>query len=248
MFNELCDVIILPSAADRYAHAQDSTGDSLTAEYLEEIPIDLVPDFVGADREYVMMTMEYGPDFHGHERVLRQERVFHNFDPAKGHKSQFLHPILRYYAPSVVSMAEGGETAAHHVLEDTYTNFSNPTLHVAPMAKFLSRIKDQPLVKADPALRLRWADVAPPQSAAPEFGQQITAGTTATRRQARSANPVMGKWQTTAKDGNASDGRPAPEAMKARELKDLLKTRGMDTRGTKAQLISRLQEAYKVEL
>lgn len=49
--------------------------------------------------------------------VLRQERVFHNFDPIKAHKSQFLHPILRYYAPDVQSSAEGGETAAHHVLE-----------------------------------------------------------------------------------------------------------------------------------
>ena len=43
-------------------------------------------------------------------------------------------------------------------------------------------------------------------------------------------------------------GRPEVETMKARELKDLLKSRGMDTRGTKAQLISRLQEAYEVEL
>ena len=49
--------------------------------------------------------------------VLREERVFHNFDPDKAHKSQFLHPVLRYYAPEVESKAEGGETAAHHVLE-----------------------------------------------------------------------------------------------------------------------------------
>ncbi len=148
MFNELCDLVIMPRARTRYEATM--SGDALKAEYLEEVPIDLVSTFVDADREYVLLTMEYGPDFHGHERgtccngslslclswmklakscspldgnrlvcvaVLRQERVFHNFDPAKAHKSQFLHPILRYYAPDVQSSAEGGETAAHHVLE-----------------------------------------------------------------------------------------------------------------------------------
>ena len=62
-------------------------------------------------------------DFHGHERVLRQNRVFHNFDPEKAHTSQFLHPILRYYSPGVLSRSERNETASHHVLEDIYVRF-----------------------------------------------------------------------------------------------------------------------------
>lgn len=81
MFNELCDLVILPRAGARYAATlQAGEGDDdgegndasqLKAEYLEEVPIDLVPMFVDADREYVLLTMEYGPDFHGHERGAR---------------------------------------------------------------------------------------------------------------------------------------------------------------------------------
>ena len=52
--------------------------------------------------------------------MLRQNRVFHNFDPEKAHTSQFLHPILRYYSPGVLSRSERNETASHHVLEDIY--------------------------------------------------------------------------------------------------------------------------------
>lgn len=68
MFNELCDLVILPRADVRYAAKQDGDTSNLKAEYLEEVPLDLVPTFVDADREYVVLTMEYGPDFHGHER------------------------------------------------------------------------------------------------------------------------------------------------------------------------------------
>ena len=68
MFNELCDLVILPRAGARYAALQSGDTSALKAEYLEEVPIDLVPTFVEADREYVLLTMEYGPDFHGHER------------------------------------------------------------------------------------------------------------------------------------------------------------------------------------
>ena len=53
-------------------------------------------------KESACRRPRYGPDFHGHERVLREERVFHNFDPAKAHKSQFLHPILRFDSKQTV--------------------------------------------------------------------------------------------------------------------------------------------------
>ena len=53
-----------------------------TAMYLEEVPLDLVDRFVGEGsdgqgREWLTLTMEYGPDFHGHDRVLKANRVFH---------------------------------------------------------------------------------------------------------------------------------------------------------------------------
>ena len=71
MFNELCDLVIMPQASERYAAMQSGDISTLKAEYLEEVPIDLVSRFVDANREYVLLTMEYGPDFHGHERGKR---------------------------------------------------------------------------------------------------------------------------------------------------------------------------------
>ena len=90
--------------------------------------------------------MEYGPEFHGHERVLRSERVFHDFDPARAHQSQFLHPVVRYYRAGPIAQgqrsprhgAEEGRGAwkalfpirsEHHVLEDVFTNFQSQLLH-----------------------------------------------------------------------------------------------------------------------
>ena len=56
-----------------------------------------------------------------------------DFDPKNAHRGQFLHPIVRYFAPDVPAAAERsayyhGETASHHVLEDTYTDFTNGML------------------------------------------------------------------------------------------------------------------------
>ena len=75
MFNELCDLVILPRADARYAAHQNGDTSTLKAEYLEEVPLDLVSTFVDADREYVELTMEYGPDFHGHERGACCQRL-----------------------------------------------------------------------------------------------------------------------------------------------------------------------------
>lgn len=127
--------------------------------------------------EWLTLSMEYGPDFHGHERVLSSERVFHGFDPAKAHRSQFLHPILRYCswqgggggggetvgarlraaAAAAATRTDGGSTdgcgcplsggggggggcslrSEHHVLEDTFTDFSSEVLHVRPLIRWL---------------------------------------------------------------------------------------------------------------
>ena len=226
MFGELADLIILPKRDD----------DSSTAEYLEEVPLAAVPGFVER-REYVTLSMEYGPDFHGHERVLREDRVFHNFDPAKAHKSQFLHPILRYFSQGegwTVPTKDGkGATASHHVLEDTYTNFTIPAVHVAPMSAFLERFRTKPLMRADTPLKLKWRDVAP-------MKQGRDTGAPPVQRETV-------KNQMTDENNTEKAAMPL-ESMKAKQLKGLLGARGLDARGTKAQLISRLESAMKAEL
>jgi hypothetical protein len=127
------------------------------------------------------------------------------------------------------------------------------------MAKFLERFRTKPLLTADAPLGTRWVDVAPRQQMAADFQP----ATTKTRKSHRGM-----EWRKSSKGGSGSssggmsvavpseanesskvdEARPAPGTLKARELKDLLRERNLDTRGTKAQLVSRLEEAYKVEL
>lgn len=207
MFNSLCDVAILPQ--------RGAGTDDATAEYLEEVPLDLLPQFTEG-REYVVLTMEYGPDFHGHERVLREERVFHNFDPAKAHKSQFLHPILRYFSPGVESRADRNETAAHHVLEDIYTKFDNPTMHTKPMAAFLERFRSKPLDWADLPPKVGWDDVS-----RPDKGEQRS-------------------WNLHKPHEQHGQKLSEEVGMTPRELRKQLKKKGLSVRGTKEQLLARL--------
>ena len=70
-------------------------------------------------KESACRRPRYGPDFHGHERVLREERVFHNFDPAKAHKSQFLHPILRFDSKQTVPPVWYFARALNLILQST---------------------------------------------------------------------------------------------------------------------------------
>ena len=132
---------------------------------------------------------------------------------------------------------------------DTYTNFSNPTMHVAPMSKFLERFRQKPLVKADAPLETRWAQIAPKKMAT-----SFQPGTTKARKhRARQTGAELKKTtdvrpSSTETNESSKLDRPNLETLKARELKDLLRARNLDTRGTKAQLVSRLEEAYKMEL
>lgn len=236
MFNSLCDLVILP-ARDKSGRI---TGEKATAEYLEEVPLDLVPHFVEG-REYLVLTMEYGPDFHGHERVLREERVFHGFDPEKAHMSQFLHPIVRYYNPSVASRASKLETAAHHVIEDIYTNFTNPIMHVRPLAAFLDRFRQKPMDWADLPLKLGWAEVMRNKD---EGGKsdifKTHRGSAAPITSSSNAYGSSSTASPSASAGVGGAGAPPLEEMKARELRQLLKAKGLPTGGSKAQLLSRL--------
>ena len=63
--------------------------------FFNDLPPELAP--MAADLGYDYAAMVAAKD--------RLYALFHNFDPAKAHKSQFLHPILRYYSPDVPSHA-----------------------------------------------------------------------------------------------------------------------------------------------
>lgn len=215
MFNSLCDLVLLPPR-DKSGRI---TSDKTTADYLEEVPLDLVPQFVGG-REYLVLTMEYGPDFHGHERVLREERVFHGFDPEKAHTSQFLHPIVRYYNPGVTSRASKLETAAHHIIEDIYTNFTNPIMHVRPLATFLERFRKKPMDWADLPLKLGWAEVMRNKDEASKSGDIFKTH----RGSAAPITPSSNAYGSASASSSASAtgaGAAGGEEMSARELRQV---------------------------
>ena len=166
MFGVLHDVILLPPRNDSSSCQQGTM--QARVQYLEEVPGDLVPRVVGigrttsadhhADRsegsdgaaatdgkgfegvaEFITLSMGFGPEFAGHERVLGSERVFHDFDPKRAFRSQFLHPILRYYrGPGTAGAGSMPKVhSEHHVLEDTLTDFSSEILHKAPLRAWL---------------------------------------------------------------------------------------------------------------
>ena len=121
------------------------------------------------------------------------------------------------------------------MLEDTYTNFTNPTMHVKPMRTFLERFQRKALDEADPPLRLRWKDVAPPQMEAPMPNKPQMRSTSS------KTESKQGAWKRNSGQAGETDVKAPPlEDMKAKELKGLLKQQGLSTRGTKAQLIARL--------
>lgn len=222
MFGTFTDVVLIPREAGKD-----------TALYLEEVPMAYIPELVG-NYEYLTMSMEYGPEFHGHERVLRSERVFHDFDPERAHKSQFLHPVIRYFVPGMsrpLNTPGAQATAQHHVLEDTYTNFTNPTLHVHPLEAFLQRFEGKKLTAADPAIDLSWDAVSGQKTAKVPTRAPARKGT-----KARAGNIAAG-WDMSA------DAPIDLESMKAGELKAMLKARGLDPKGTRKQLVERVQAA-----
>ena len=118
------------------------------------------------------------------------------------------------------------------------------------MVKFLERFRRPPLLQADAPLPTRWAEVAPRQQLAADFQPGTTKARKHHRGQSTDSQSANGAKTSSASETNkrSQAHRQSPENLKARELKDLLRARNLDTRGTKAQLVSRLQEAYKLEL
>ena len=109
------------------------------------------------------------------------------------------------------------------MLEDTYTNFSNPVLHVKPMRTFLERFQRKALEDADTPLRLRWKDVAPPQMKAPDMEAPMP-NKPQMRSTSSNTEPKEGAWKHNNGQAGKTDAKAPPlEDMKAKELKGLLK-------------------------
>jgi len=137
MFGWLCDVVIL--ARDGWF-------------LYREMPIRLVTERAQTSLAFFVLTLEYHDEFgrvEGGPRsdTLGARRLSQRLHPTAGHESNFLHPVVRYFARPTGDWASSylyapnwktWSTAVHHVMEDLQFDFSNPELHVQPLVTFLA--------------------------------------------------------------------------------------------------------------
>ena len=99
------------------------------ATYYEEMPVDLIHEKgPGRDREYFVITLEYGSEKSA-DPFSAGRIAKHNTQAAQ--ESKFLHPIVRYY--------KGGELQSqHHVIEDLAAEWLEPE-HVDPLRDYLEQ-------------------------------------------------------------------------------------------------------------
>lgn len=113
----LCDVVRYDRGSGR-------------CELIEELSVDLAREKLFANGAgALLLTLEFGhsdaPDPFHVERVRRE-------DYRRAERSQFLHPVLRYY--------EGGALVTeHHVIEDLAAEWVEPE-HVEPLRSFLQQL------------------------------------------------------------------------------------------------------------
>jgi thioredoxin reductase len=114
-FGSLADVIV-PECPD--------------AAYYEEMPVDYVHDSGFAD-EYLMVTLEYGPD---HDKVdpfdISVRRVSQN-NAARAHDAAYLHPVIRHFRHAKL-------LAEHHVAENLENDWTGERAHRKPLNEFLA--------------------------------------------------------------------------------------------------------------
>jgi thioredoxin reductase len=104
-----------------------------TARYYEEVPVDYVADSeLGAADSYFVITLDYGPDHDKYDPFdsTARQRIS-QADAAHADEGHYLHPVVRHYR-------RGELTATHHVTENLENEWTNPTVHQAPLAAFIA--------------------------------------------------------------------------------------------------------------
>jgi len=103
-------------------------GGGRSADYFEELPVDLARETLLARGEWLLLTLEFGKVEGDPFRIERVNRA----DGMNGARSTFLHPIVRHYV-------EGVLVAEHHVVEDLASVWAEPE-HVRPLEDFLRAV------------------------------------------------------------------------------------------------------------
>lgn len=129
----LCDVVQL-------------SGGPRSAEYYEELPVDLAKESSMRQGECLMLTLEFGSI---ETDPFAMERI-HRLDTRRASQSVFLHPVVRYYV-------QGSLAAEHHVIEDLAAIWNEPE-HYEPLQEFLVDV----LSETGLARRVDASGMAPP--------------------------------------------------------------------------------------
>ncbi|XP_029691895.1 FAD-dependent oxidoreductase domain-containing protein 2 isoform X5 [Takifugu rubripes] len=115
-------------------------------EYVEEFPVQAMPVFPSISGHeissgVIVMLLQYGTrkiDFLGKDRAEKEW--------AKAWKSNFLHPVLYYYQtlPTKKDMKFRPKgwplpkpKAIHHIIENFFTEWHAPKIHIQPLRRFL---------------------------------------------------------------------------------------------------------------
>ncbi|PIO35235.1 hypothetical protein AB205_0084870 [Aquarana catesbeiana] len=138
MFETLADFILLGEDAN-------------TFEYLEELPVGILPMFEKSTGRKVysagffVLIMEYGKNFSGADKdVFHYNRAIG--DAKAAWRSNFLHPVIYFYKqlPTEEQMEARPEKWSlprpekiHHVVEDFLTDWTAPSAHLLPLRRFL---------------------------------------------------------------------------------------------------------------
>ncbi|XP_040215628.1 FAD-dependent oxidoreductase domain-containing protein 2 isoform X1 [Rana temporaria] len=138
MFEILADFILLGEDAN-------------TFEYLEEVPVGILPMLEKSTGRKVYSTgffvliMEYGKNFSGADKdVFHYNRAIG--DAKAAWRSNFLHPVIYFYKqlPTEEQMEARPEKWSlprpekiHHVVEDFLTDWTAPSAHLLPLRRFL---------------------------------------------------------------------------------------------------------------
>jgi len=124
MFGELCDAVLV-------SHRDSAT-------YMEEVPLRFISNSAFPDTLRVLFTlhMDYGKKGHNGKGDLS----FATREVGRAHYSQFLHPIMRAYVPSVASGGVPALVSEFHILEDLLTTWDVDELHLQPLVEWVSRV------------------------------------------------------------------------------------------------------------
>ena len=154
MFGEFGDVIAARLDSEVRSGPETTAEPPLSLRYYQSVPVrfaheQLLPELcaTGGYGHFFVLTFEYGRCF-SHRWLSVESDTFRSqraeSQLSRAHKSNFIHPVVRWYeARPACGNSSGSSGAAavargtHHVLESFSTEWLDAEMHVRPLREFL---------------------------------------------------------------------------------------------------------------